>query len=398
MAEENIEAAVVDENPSVAEREETVLENAGVSTKDSDGTWKVDLSQPIQNQEDAVQEQSTDEVPVRDEPEASEKVVEKVQEQEEPTGESQEEKTIELVNEESVEEKTEPTEQKVEEKIPEPQVQLPPGVDKLVSFLQETGGSMEDYVRLNQDFDSYDDSTLISEYYKQTKPHLNMEEINFLLEDKFSYNEDEDDPINIKRKKLAYKEEIASARNYLSSQKNKYYEDIKSGANASPEVKEALGFYNNYKKEQEELTVRQQKLAEHFKNKTNNLFNDNFKGFDFKVGENKYRFNVKDVQSTKEVQSDILKTFKTFLDKDNMLNDAKGYHKALFAARNADSIASHFYEQGKADAIKQISAESKNINMDPRRAAQNNETTGFKVRALSGDDSSKLKVKIRKSI
>ena len=385
----------VDETPSVQETETKLAKDSG-TVVEQDGVYKVDLTKkPDQN---AVQEQSTDEVPVRDEPEASEKVVEKVQEQEEPTGESKEEKTIELVNEESVEEKTEPTEQKVEEKIPEPQVQLPPGVDKLVSFLQETGGSMEDYVRLNQDFDSYDDSTLISEYYKQTKPHLNMEEINFLLEDKFSYNEDEDDPINIKRKKLAYKEEIASARNYLSSQKNKYYEDIKSGANASPEVKEALGFYNNYKKEQEELTVRQQKLAEHFKNKTNNLFNDNFKGFDFKVGENKYRFNVKDVQSTKEVQSDILKTFKTFLDKDNMLNDAKGYHKALFAARNADSIASHFYEQGKADAIKQISAESKNINMDPRRAAQNNETTGFKVRALSGDDSSKLKVKIRKSI
>ena len=385
----------VDETPSVQETETKLAKDSG-TVVEQDGVYKVDLTKkPDQN---AVQEQSTDEVPVRDEPEASEKVVEKVQEQEEPTGEGQEEKTIELVNEESVEEKTEPTEQKVEEKIPEPQVQLPPGVDKLVSFLQETGGSMEDYVRLNQDFDSYDDSTLISEYYKQTKPHLNMEEINFLLEDKFSYNEDEDDPINIKRKKLAYKEEIASARNYLSSQKNKYYEDIKSGANASPEVKEALGFYNNYKKEQEELTVRQQKLAEHFKNKTNNLFNDNFKGFDFKVGENKYRFNVKDVQSTKEVQSDILKTFKTFLDKDNMLNDAKGYHKALFAARNADSIASHFYEQGKADAIKQISAESKNINMDPRRAAQNNETTGFKVRALSGDDSSKLKVKIRKSI
>lgn len=391
----NVAEVAVEETPSVQETETKLAKDSG-TVVEQDGVYKVDLTKkPEQN---AVQEQSTDEVPVRDEPKASEKVVEKVQEQEEPTGESQEEKTIELVNEESVEEKTEPTEQKVDEKIPEPQVQLPPGVDKLVSFLQETGGSMEDYVRLNQDFDSYDDSTLISEYYKQTKPHLNMEEINFLLEDKFSYNEDEDDPINIKRKKLAYKEEIASARNYLSSQKNKYYEDIKSGANASPEVKEALGFYNNYKQEQEELTVRQQKLAEHFKNKTNNLFNDNFKGFDFKVGENKYRFNVKDVQSTKEVQSDILKTFKTFLDKDNMLNDAKGYHKALFAARNADSIASHFYEQGKADAIKQISAEAKNINMDPRRAGQNTETTGFKVRALSGDDSSKLKVKIRKTI
>ena len=391
----NVAEVAVDETPSAQETETKLAKDSG-TVVEQDGVYKVDLTK--KPDQDAVQEQSTDEVPVRDEPEVSEKVVEKVQDQEEPTGESQEEKTIELVNEQSVEEKTETTEQKVEEKIPEPQVQLPPGVDKLVNFLQETGGSMEDYVRLNQDFDTYDDSTLISEYYKQTKPHLNMEEINFLLEDKFSYNEDEDDPINIKRKKLAYKEEIASARNYLSSQKDKYYEDIKSGANASPEVKEALGFYNNYKQEQEELTVRQQKLAEHFKNKTNNLFNDSFKGFDFKVGENKYRFNVKDVQSTKEVQSDILKTFKTFLDKDNMLNDAKGYHKALFAARNADSIASHFYEQGKADAIKQISAEAKNINMDPRRAAQNNETTGFKVRALSGDDSSKLKVKIRKSI
>tara|TARA_R100001440_G_scaffold55129_2_gene74968 strand:+ start:1360 stop:2550 length:1191 start_codon:yes stop_codon:yes gene_type:complete len=391
----NVAEVAVDETPSAQETETKLAKDSG-TVVEQDGVYKVDLTK--KPDQDAVQEQSTDEVPVRDEPEVSEKVVEKVQDQEEPTGESQEEKTIELVNEQSVEEKTETTEQKVEEKIPEPQVQLPPGVDKLVNFLQETGGSMEDYVRLNQDFDSYDDSTLISEYYKQTKPHLNMEEINFLLEDKFSYDENEDDPINIKRKKLAYKEEIASARNYLSSQKNKYYEDIKSGANASPEVKEALGFYNNYKQEQEELTVRQQKLAEHFKNKTNNLFNDSFKGFDFKVGENKYRFNVKDVQSTKEVQSDILKTFKTFLDKDNMLNDAKGYHKALFAARNADSIASHFYEQGKADAIKQISAEAKNINMDPRRAAQNNETTGFKVRALSGDDSSKLKVKIRKSI
>ena len=391
----NVAEVAVDETPSAQETETKLAKDSG-TVVEQDGVYKVDLTK--KPDQDAVQEQSTDEVPVRDEPEVSEKVVEKVQDQEEPTGESQEEKTIELVNEQSVEEKTETTEQKVEEKIPEPQVQLPPGVDKLVNFLQETGGSMEDYVRLNQDFDSYDDSTLISEYYKQTKPHLNMEEINFLLEDKFSYDENEDDPINIKRKKLAYKEEIASARNYLSSQKDKYYEDIKSGANASPEVKEALGFYNNYKQEQEELTVRQQKLAEHFKNKTNNLFNDSFKGFDFKVGENKYRFNVKDVQSTKEVQSDILKTFKTFLDKDNMLNDAKGYHKALFAARNADSIASHFYEQGKADAIKQISAEAKNINMDPRRAAQNNETTGFKVRALSGDDSSKLKVKIRKSI
>ena len=126
------------------------------------------------------------------------------------------------------------------------------------------------------------------------------------------------------------------------------------------------------------------------------VFNENFKGFDFNVGDKKYRFNVKDVENTKAAQSDILNAFSNFLGEDNSLKDGAGYHKALFAARNADTIANHFYEQGKADAIKQLNAESKNINMDPRKSAGSViEAGGVKVRAVSGDDSSKLRIKLK---
>jgi hypothetical protein len=217
-----------------------------------------------------------------------------------------------------------------------------------------------------------------------------------LLEDKFSYDDEIDKERDIKRKKLNYKEEVASAKTYLANAKSKYYNDIKSGSNFSTEIKEAINFYYNYKKEQNELTAQQQESNENFINKTNSVFSDKFKGFEFKVGENKFRYNVKDVQTTKEAQSNILSAFETFLDDKNMLKDANGYHKALYAARNADSIANHFYEQGKSDAIKQMSSEAKNINMDPRRIGQNIDAGGMKVRAISGDDSSKLRIKIKK--
>ena len=148
------------------------------------------------------------------------------------------------------------------------------------------------------------------------------------------------------------------------------------------------------KKEQTELTAQQEKAQEHFLKQTEQVFSEEFKGFDFKVGENKYRFKVQDVQQTKQAQSDILEAFKTFLDDSNMLSDAQGYHKALFAARNADKIANHFYEQGKADAVKEIEKQSKNINMDSRKSGII-DTGGVKVRAVSGDDSSKLRIKIK---
>jgi len=391
---------VNEEEPSIAEREQKVLENAGVEVDNNNGNYKIDLSK----QKNAVQEQSADEVPVSEGAEISEEVGQEVRSTEEPAEEKEE--VLELIKEdtdvqeqmqgqvrdEQESEVNEAQEQTQEVARPE----LPENIQKLVDFMQETGGSLEDYVRLNTDYSNVDEKTLLREYYKQTKSHLDNDEINFLIEDSFAFDEDMDEERDIRRKKLAYKEEIAKARNFLTDLKGKYYEEVKLTSRLAPEQKEAIEFYNNYKKEQEGLTARQQKASEHFTKQTETVFNEEFKGFDFKVGENKYRFKVQDVQQTKQSQSDILSTFRTFLDENNMLKDAQGYHKALFAARNADKIANHFYEQGRADAIKQLEAEAKNINMDPRKVESGFvDAGGVKVRAVSGDNSSKLRVKIK---
>ena len=382
---------------SIQQKEEKLLEKAGVTFEDN--TYKVDLR-------NAVQEQSTDEVPVRDEPETSQKVEEEVRSPEEPTQQKEEEPVLELVKEESDELRMQTQDVQKEDVTQEeaPVVQeakeevvLPENIQKVVDFMQETGGSLEDYVRLNADYSNVDEQTLLREYYKQTKSHLDNEEINFLLEDKFSYDEELDETRDIKRKKLAYKEEVNQAKKFLNSLKDKYYDEVKLNSNLTPDQQQAIEFYNTYNKQQEELSAVQQKQSEQFTNLTNQVFNEEFKGFDFKVGENKYRFKVNDVQQTKQVQSDIVNSFKTFLDENNMLKDAQGYHKALFAARNADTIANHFYEQGRADGLRQLEAESKNINMDPRKTSTGViETSGVKVRAISGEDSSKLRFKIKK--
>ena len=372
-----------------------------VSSLGEDGVYRVNLKQ----QEDAVQEQSTDESVLRaEEPEMGLQEVGEENKEPEVASEKDQEEVLELIKEETnaelqqEEQKTDDEKVSEEKLLQEEEVKstLPENIQKVVDFMNETGGTLEDYVRLNTDYANVDESTLLREYYRQTKSHLDNDEINFLIEDNFSFDEDVDDERDIRRKKLAYKEEIAKAKGFLEDLKGKYYEEIKVNKNLSPEQREALDFYNQYKKEQEELTVQQQQASEHFIKETNKVFSEEFKGFDFKVGENKYRFKVQDVQQTKEAQSDIINAFKTFLDDRNMLADPQGYHKALFAARNADKIANHFYEQGKADAIKQLQAESKNINMDPRKTSDGYvDAGGLKVRAISGDNSSKLRVKIK---
>ena len=391
---------VNDEQPSIQEREQKVLEDAGIDVK-QDSTYKLDLTK---TQDNAVQEQSTDEVPVRDEPEASQEVVEEVRNTEEPS--EQEEQVLELIKEETnaelQEQEQETNDQQVnEEKLVQEEKEvdqplLPENIQKVVDFMAETGGTLEDYVRLNTDYSNIDDKSLLKEYYKQTRPHLDNEEVDFLIEDSFAFDEDIDDDRDIKRKKLAYKEEINKAKSFLNDLKSKYYDEVKLTSRLAPEQKEAIEFYNQYKKEQSELSVQQQKASEHFTKQTESLFNQDFKGFDFQVGENKYRFKVNDVQQTKQAQSDILNVFGTFLDENNTLKDPQGYHKALFAARNADKIANHFYEQGKADALRQLEAESKNINMDPRKTNQGFvDANGIRIKAVSGDNSSKLRVKIK---
>jgi len=373
-----------DEN--VVKVDESKFESAG-----DDSVMKVDLSKPPTPKEDEVKESNADDSGVV----ASAENAEPTQEQEEvqPEAEAQEAPVLEEITEEEVVE----VEEQVEEAIAEAEATgkaLPENIQKLVDFMDETGGDISDYVKLNQDYSDMDNDDLLHEYYKQTKPHLNSEEINFLMEDQFSFDEDTDDDREIRRKKLALKEQVASAKSHLDGQKSKYYQDIKMGSKLTEEQQKAVNFFDRYNKESGET----QKIAEAqkstFLNKTEQVFNDKFKGFEYNVGDKRYRFNVNNAGEVKNNQSDINNFVKKFLNKDNEMSDAKGYHKSLYTAMNADAVANHFYEQGKADAMKNSIAKAKNVDMNPRQAHGKIEAGGIKVKVL-GENSSDFKFKIK---
>ena len=316
-----------------------------------------------------------------------------VQEDAVETTETTSDTPITEIIEEIKEEPVKQTDNVVVDEVSPPQPQLPENIDKLVKFMDETGGTVEDYVKLNRDYSNLDDDSLLKEYYKQSKPHLSGDEINFLIEDKFNFDEEIDEQRDIRRKKLAYKEEIAQAKKDLESLKNKYYADIKQRPGVNQEQQKAVDFFNRYNKQQENIKQRQ----EEFKNRTNNLFNEEFKGFDYSVGDKKFRYKIQEPSKVANSQVDINNFVGKFLDDKGNINDTAGYHKALYAAMNADRLASHFYEQGKADGVKDIVAKSKNPATEaPRQVAGGDVfVDGLKIRSISGTDSSKLKIKKR---
>ena len=382
-----------------------------VASVDDDGTIKLDLRQ------NAVQEQSTDEVPVRDEPATGEEVpVENVEETNaEPAGEEVsvqneqpvadvqevEEPVLEEITEEQVEEAAEELQEEVEEAIAEAAesgVELPENIQKVVDFMNETGGTLEDYVRLNTDYASLNEDQLLREYYQATNPHLDKEDIDFMLEDKFSFEEDIDDEREVRRKKVERKQALANAKNHLEGLKSKYYEEIKMGSRLNPEQQKAVEFFNRYNKESAEAAKVAEQQAKRFRSESDKVFGEGFQGFDYNVGDKTYRFKVKDASGIKNTQSDINNFIKKFLNEKGEMSDAKGYHKSLFTAMNSDQIAQHFYEQGKADAMKDSVARTKNVDMNPRGVHEEVTTSnGWKIRAVdSGESSSKLKIKFRK--
>ena len=293
-----------------------------------------------------------------------------------------------------VEEVAEVLEKEIVQSI-EANKELPANVKKLMSFMEDTGGDLKDYVKLNRDYSEMDNQSLLKEYYETTKPHLQADEIDFLMDDQFKYDEDIDDERDIKRKKLALKEQVASAKSQLEENKSRYYEDIKAGSKLTTQQQKAVDFFSRHNKESESTKKIHTQAKTRFLNKTNEVFNEKFKGFEYNVGEKSYRFNVKDPSQVKESQSDINNFIKKFLNEDSQMEDAKGYHKSMFTAMNSDVIAKHFYEQGKADALKNSMANSKNIDMSPRgshEAAIDN--SGLKFKVLD-DDSSDYKFKIK---
>ena len=373
---EEVTEKVIQETPPVVEVAEEQVPEVDLSkfeSKDDDGVIKIDLSKPV------VDENQTD----------LEESIEQVEQEEELSGEVP---ALEEVTDEEV-----ITEEEVIEALDaneETGKAIPENVQKLMDFMDETGGDLNDYVNLNRDVSELDGHDALHEYYKKTKPHLDSEEINFLMEDNFSFDEDIDDERDIKRKKLALKEQVAEAKTYLDGQKSKYYEEIKAGSKLTTEQQKAINFFDRYNKESEQTQKVAQQQKSRFNKKTEQVFNNEFKGFEYNVGDKRFRYNVKDAGQVKETQSDINNFVKKFLNEDNTMSDAKGYHKSLYTAMNADAVANHFYEQGKADALKDSVAKAKNINTTARSSYGDGQTEGMKVRVL-GDDSASFKFKIK---
>jgi len=364
----------------------------------NDEPIKIDLSKPKKEETNAIPVGETKKVVVGEQTGDSPEVDKRIPESS-PVSEIKEEEENKPI-EEKVEEEIQEIGEKIEEKViaPTPEearevAKLPENIEKVVDFMKETGGSLEDYVRLNADYSNVDNDTLLREYYKQAKSHLDSNEINFMIEDNFSFDEEVDEEREVRKKKLAYKEEVAKAKNHLESLKSKYYEEIKLRPGVTQNQQKAMDFFNRYNEEQN--TAQQQ--HETFKSNTKDYFSNDFKGFDINLGEKKFRYGVKNPNEVATKQSNISNTIKKFLDDKGNVSDVKGYHKAMYAAENVDLIAKHFYEQGKSDATKDIVAKSKNISTDIRETPNSEVMAGgFKVKAISGLDSSKLKIKTRK--
>ena len=367
-------------------------------TNVSEETVKVNLKEPLielepdvkkvtipKQEEDAIQIGETEEVSVDEASGDSAEVGEPIQESNEDVeGFS----PIKKVTEDKV------TEVQVEKAIQDEKIlgkALPENIEKLVSFMEETGGTIEDYARLNADYSQVDDVTLLKEYYKKEKPYLEGEDIDLILED-FVYDEDVDEEKDMRKKKIAFKEEVAKAKGYLEETKSKYYDEIKLKSNATQDQQKAMDFFNRYNKQQEQ--AKQQHAQ--FQESTKSLFNNDFEGFDIKVGEKNYKYNIQNRDKVAENQSNINNLVGKFLDTDGNVTDTKGYHKAMYAAENVDKIAAHFYEQGKADAVKDVVNSSKNLSGTKARSTQGEVfINGLKVKAISGADSTKLKIKKR---
>ena len=386
MAKKKEVKEVVEEVKETTE-ETKVNEPKGKETKGDVETVKVKMKKPVEVVEETITKVDLNEPPKTVETEEVKDVVEEVV-SDQPVMEevTKEEKEVEEIAEEVGE---------VIKESMETGKPLPENVEKFVNFLEETGGDLNDYVKLNRDYSEMDNQTILQEHYRNTKPHLTEDEIQFLMEDQFSYDEEIDDEKEIKRKKLALKEQVANAKTQLEENKSKYYQEIKSGSKLTNEQQEAIDFYDSYTKESGKVEKEQEVAKANFLNKTNRFFGDQFKGFEYNIGEKRFRFNVNDASKVKETQSDIGNFIGKFLDENENIKDEAGYHKSLYTAMNADAVANHFYEQGKADALKESVAKSKNIDMTPRQELSNNIDTGnVKVRVL-GDDTPDFKFKIK---
>ena len=274
--------------------------------------------------------------------------------------------------------------------------ELPEDVAAYFKYKKETGRGIKDFVELQKNFDEMDGDQVLKAYYSKTEEGLDIEDIEDIMEDKFSFDEELDDPKDIKKKQLAKKRELVKAKKFFNEQKDKYNTPLESsGSGLSNEDKEKFESYKSYIEESTSAQEAQKRRYDYFLSKTDEVFNDEFKGFEFNIGEKNFTFQPGDGKELKSKQSDVNNFVGKYMDEETgMMKDAQGYHRAMAVAMNVDKFAEFFYNQGVTAAVDNVSKKSKNINMDMRKAPGSPRKDGLQIKAV-GDTSSGRGLKIR---
>lgn len=271
---------------------------------------------------------------------------------------------------------------------------LPDEVSKYLDFKKETGRGFEDFIKANRSYDNLEDDQILKEYYSLTESDLDSEDIQYLMEDKFGYDEEVDDDRDIKKKNISKKRELAIAKKYLSKLSETYKTPLESsGSSYSEEQLKEINAYKEYVQKAQTEVESNKRKSEYFQKKTDEVFNSEFKGFEFNIGDKNVIYSSGDANEIKSKQVNVQSFINQYLGEDGLVNDAQGWHKALNAAMNPDKLAQYFYEQGKADAIGDVSKKSKNINMSLRQTPQSSPQKGFQARAVNTDSGRGLRIR-----
>ena len=275
---------------------------------------------------------------------------------------------------------------------------LPEDVNAFLKFKKETGRGIEDFIAVNKDYDKANPDDLLYDYWKQTKPHLDNEDIDFEMDSKFGFDEEIDEEDEVRRRKIAKKEELVKAKEYFGKQKEQYQMPLESRAEGVPDAeKEGYEAYRKYVEESKGLQDVSEKKRKIFEEETGKVFNKDFEGFKFAVEGKDLLYKPAEADKLRDSQSDINNFITSHLDDEGVIKDAAAYHRSIAVAMNPESFAKFFYEQGKADAVDDYSKESKNIDMNVRSAPEALSKGGFKVTALSEDHGNRLRIKSPKN-
>ncbi len=274
---------------------------------------------------------------------------------------------------------------------------LPEDVSSFLKFKQDTGRGLEDFIKLNKNLDDVNPDQLLADYWSESKPHLDADDVAFELDNRFGYDEEMDEEAEVRKIKIAKKEELVKAKDYFQKQKEQYGAPLESsGTFATDEERSNFEAYKNNKAQESDVIEQNKKRQEFFLEKTNELFSDDFKGFDFKVGDKDMVYKPGTPEQLKKSQSDVTNFINSHVNKDGYVKDAAEYHKSLAVAMNPEAFAKYFYEQGQADAIGDVTRESKNVDMPVRKAPESVTKGGFKVTSLDNRHGSGLRIRSKK--